>query len=398
MSGDKTKFSSVLFLVPIVIWLITGYPLRQLLPERIGLLVAGGGLSFSLYLLVLQFLFYSKMWGQLMIQKKLLIYSFLWALYLTWGVVSNFGSAYGSLLYQLVLIAGVLTAFLFAIFRTIPLASLFRIAFWTAFPFTVLWWVNWLRSGLVTGITYRNPSYGVISLAALCSAPYLFRFPFCTIIQSLILISLFFNEHRASLFAGITVISLQAVFYFRSFQYKRKAGRIAMLMYIGIISLMLVGILANVKEISRFILEDVLLWDDPYRGVSSGFSYRFLEWKESLRLFFERPVLGWGTRANEVLLQDLGPIVASSTHNGFLANLVDYGLPGAILSIILMVWPICLSARQAWMKLGKEHMLLSTLGISYMVLGMGERYWFSVGNPTSVILLVSLFYIMANEQ
>ncbi|RLG20712.1 hypothetical protein DRN74_04805 [Candidatus Micrarchaeota archaeon] len=398
MSGDKTKSSSVLFLIPIVIWLITGYPLRQFLPERTGLLVAGGGLSFSLYLLVLQFLLYSKMCGQVMIPKKLLIYSFLWVLYLTWGVVSNLGSAYGSLLYQLVLIAGVLTAFLFAIFHTVPLASLFRVAFWTAFPFTVLWWANWLGSGLVTDITYRNPSYGVISLAALCSATYLFRFPFRTIIQSLILISLFFNEHRTSLFAGIIVVFLQAVFHFRSLQCKGMAGRKSMLMYIGIISLMLVGILVNVEEISPFVLEDVLLWNDPHRGVSSGLSYRFLEWKESLRLFFERPILGWGTRANEVLLRDLGPIVASSTHNGILANLVDYGLPGAILSIILMVWPICLSTRQAWMKLGKEHLLLSTLGISYMVLGMGERYWFSVGNPTSVILLVSLFYIMANEQ
>src|SRR4051794_1470599 len=75
----------------------------------------------------------------------------------------------------------------------------------------------------------------------------------------------------------------------------------------------------------RFVSDDVLLLNDPYRGVNSGFSGRSEAWELSLNLLAAAPVLGYGYRQHEKLIAAESTVLGAgnSTHNAYLAVLLD---------------------------------------------------------------------------
>jgi hypothetical protein len=393
---NEKESSRILLEALVIIWLTTGYPLRQFFPEEIGLLISAIGLLICLTISFLIVLSDNKLQDLLLFKKKLFIYTFIWVLYLTWGTFSSFLSSHGSLRYQLMLISGILTALFVVKFGSVSILTIYRIAFWITFPFTLLWFYNFISHGLVLGITHRDPSYGIISIVPLCYTAFMHRFPINLLIEILILTSLLFNGQRISFFAGILIIFIQIIYFLR--HRLNKMSFAIRLMHISLFILIIVAIKTHYKYLLSFILNGILLLNNPFRGISSGFSNRYLGWSESLQLFYERPVLGWGSKANEVLLQDSSYVIISSSHNGILANLVDYGFPGAMMSIAIMLLPIYISMCRAWTYLEKEYLLMSSLGVGYIVMGMGERYWFNIGNPTSILILFTLFYIISDEK
>ena len=60
--------------------------------------------------------------------------------------------------------------------------------------------------------------------------------------------------------------------------------------------------------------DEVLLWNDPYRGVDSGLTGRLGGWQEAFEIFIEKPVLGNGIDT------------LSDVHNGFLRLAGEGGL------------------------------------------------------------------------
>jgi O-antigen ligase len=68
-------------------------------------------------------------------------------------------------------------------------------------------------------------------------------------------------------------------------------------------------------SIYRFVFS-VLLLDDPYRGLDSGFSGRFNNWQAGLEKFSETPLIGVG----------LYDPVASYTHSGYLKAFAQFGV------------------------------------------------------------------------
>ena len=54
-----------------------------------------------------------------------------------------------------------------------------------------------------------------------------------------------------------------------------------------------------------FLRDEVLLWNDPYRGVDSGLTGRLFGWQEAFEIFMEKPIIGNGIDT------------LSDVHNGF---------------------------------------------------------------------------------
>ncbi len=393
MFKNIRNMGNVMLYIPPVVWIISGYPLRQLFSEKTGLYISGGGLILALYILLVQLMLCADLKTRLVVRKRFWVYMIIWILFLSWGMLSNINSKYGSFVYQFILMAGVLMACLFALLRQFSIISIYRAAFWISFPFTLLWWMNFLKSGLVLDVTYRNASYGVVSLLTLSYAAFYLQFPFSIVVEALVIISLFINSQRISFFAGLLIIILQSLFLLRIhvFEVRRR-----IYLCIALLIFIFSAVLLNPGDIFQYTIDNVLMWNDPHRGAAAGFSGRLIIWNESIRIFSENPLWGWGTRANEVLLQEKSQVFASSTHNGILANLVDHGIPGGVLCITLMFWPVLLCLRSALFNVDKRHWLLLSLLGSYVLLGIGERYLFNVGNPTSVVILITLFFVMSD--
>src|SRR5262245_28272347 len=125
---------------------------------------------------------------------------------------------------------------------------------------------------------------------------------------------------------------------------------------------------------------------DRYRGLESGASGRFETWAVVWDLFLSNPVIGVGFRAHESLLK-----VNTSAHNGYLALLAEIGLVGFAGALYLTLSGL----HRAWrrMKMQSENHTMSVLvGFScgFFALAMFERYFINVGNPTSLLFLLSI--------
>lgn len=131
---------------------------------------------------------------------------------------------------------------------------------------------------------------------------------------------------------------------------------------------------------------DFFAVQDPHRGLESGGSGRLETWKAAWNLFLANPILGVGFRAHEVMLK-----VNTSAHNGYLALLAEIGVIGFGAAIFLAV-----SGLRKVRFLSQDpsqtftYSVLLGLGCGYFALAMFERYFINVGNPTSLLFLLSI--------
>ncbi len=126
--------------------------------------------------------------------------------------------------------------------------------------------------------------------------------------------------------------------------------------------------------------------DDRYRGLDSGGTGRLETWNAAWNLFLSHPVLGVGFRVHETLLK-----MNTSAHNGYLALLAEIGLIGfaAVVYFTLAglwrIWRRSQDPSQTY-----TYSVLLGLACGYFVLAVFERYFINVGNPTSLLFLLSI--------
>jgi O-antigen ligase len=102
------------------------------------------------------------------------------------------------------------------------------------------------------------------------------------------------------------------------------------LFYFLFIIVIFVLLFSDLYKVSiSYILDNVLLIDDPDRGIDSGFTNRTYYWKVGLELFEEKKMFGYGFRSRENILSS--NIENISSHSGFINLLLDVGLVGTIL-------------------------------------------------------------------
>ncbi|MDP3598893.1 MAG: O-antigen ligase family protein, partial [Nitrospirota bacterium] len=130
------------------------------------------------------------------------------------------------------------------------------------------------------------------------------------------------------------------------------------------------------------------------RGFGSGATGRMEAWKGTWELFVHNPILGVGFRAHEFLLK-----TDSSSHNGYLATLAEVGLLGFLGVLLLLTRGLHLlwtGSREPGP--GFSQSILFGLCAGYLLLALFERYLINVGNPTSLLFLVSIMRPRAMEE
>ena len=173
-----------------------------------------------------------------------------------------------------------------------------------------------------------------------------------------------------------------------------RARRRPVLLLAGIGLLLAVGITILYGDVVYRTLDRFFGLSTIDRGFGSGASGRVTAWKETWELFVRNPVLGVGFRAHEYLLK-----AGSSSHNGYLAALAEVGMLGFLGVLFLVVRGL----RLLWVGsrepgLGFSQSILFGLCVGYLLLALFERYLINVGNPTSLLFLVSIMRPRAMES
>ncbi|MDO8357091.1 MAG: O-antigen ligase family protein [Nitrospirota bacterium] len=150
--------------------------------------------------------------------------------------------------------------------------------------------------------------------------------------------------------------------------------------------LLIVGVTLAYGDVMYRMLDRFYALSSADRGMSSGASGRVTAWKWTWELFVHNPVLGVGFRAHEYLLK-----ADSSAHNGYLATLAEVGLLGFLAVAYLITRGMSLLwAGSREIGAGFSQSILFGLCVGYLLLAVFERYLINVGNPTSLLFLVSI--------
>ncbi|MBL8552330.1 MAG: O-antigen ligase family protein [Hyphomonadaceae bacterium] len=114
-------------------------------------------------------------------------------------------------------------------------------------------------------------------------------------------------------------------------------------------------------------LSALLLLDDPYRGVSSGFSGRFENWQTGWEAFARSPLIG----------SSIGDPVVRYTHNGFIMAFAELGIVGGGLFLVGMLAAVAIALVK-----GKWDILAALAGYFFFIMST-PRYL----NFSSVIVI-----------
>ena len=173
-----------------------------------------------------------------------------------------------------------------------------------------------------------------------------------------------------------------------------RARRRPVLLIAGVGLILAVGVTIAYGDVMYQTLDRSFGLSTADRGISSGATGRVTAWKGTWDLFVHNPMLGVGFRAHEFLLK-----ADSSSHNGYLATLAEVGMLG-FLGVLFLV---ARGLRLLWAGSrepgpGFSQSILFGLCVGYLLLAVFERYLINVGNPTSLLFLVSIMRPRAMES
>lgn len=161
-------------------------------------------------------------------------------------------------------------------------------------------------------------------------------------------------------------------------------GGVAMLLVA--VPTILFGFPDAVKSGVDWILNDVFLLDDSYRGVGTGFSSRSATWEAGFQLWMAHPVIGMGL-ANSGTIETAGGDYA--IHNGYLMLLAETGVVGFAGVAGAMLFSLRICWRNGWSK-------LLAVQIAYAVfLFQAPRAINTVFS--ALVFWTSIFYVIAAD-
>lgn len=148
-----------------------------------------------------------------------------------------------------------------------------------------------------------------------------------TVIYILAALVLFFVQSRSGMIGWAIVIGIEAA---RAWKQANAGGRMGLVLLV-----VLAGFIAfGFTSLGAFVSDKVLLLNNEYRGLGTGFTGRIEGWEEALDAFGRNPIFGQG----------LG--LYSYVHNGFLQVISEGGV--VLGAIILAFW--INGVRWAWLR------------------------------------------------
>lgn len=123
---------------------------------------------------------------------------------------------------------------------------------------------------------------------------------------------------------GACFVAAFALLHYEGLRWLAIVGVLTVFALLLLYVLLDVGMELGIKQaLVGFVASDVLLLDDPHRGLESGATGRAEGWIVALRMFAEAPFLGVGLGGSSARVAD---ITGSALHNGHLILLNDLGL------------------------------------------------------------------------
>lgn len=233
---------------------------------------------------------------------------------------------------------------------------------------------------LGTGKNILNPNtIALVSTSALLAAMAIRTLAIRLVVMGPIAAVIVLTSSRAATIAA--VFGLAAIVWLRL----RARGK-PVLLLLGVGLLLVIGTAVMYGGILYDTLDRLYALSTADRGIGSGATGRLDAWKWTWELFLRNPIIGVGFRAHEFLLR-----VDSSSHNGYLATLAEVGLIGFLAVSYLIIRGLHL----LWIRVkeseeGFVHSILFGLCVGYLFLAVFERYLINVGNPTSLLFLLSV--------
>lgn len=181
---------------------------------------------------------------------------------------------------------------------------------------------------------------------------------------------------RGPLLYGIATIVAFAVLW--AFHNPRKAltPRTQALLVAGL-GIALTGLIVNWD----FVATNILFIDSVTRGLGSGFTGRLVLWGELLDVALANPLTGVGFRMHDTFVLVPGLV---SAHNAYVAMLVDLGVIGLGLYLIII-------SASLWRSIAvQRRWLIGAYLVGYVLLGLTEARAVNVGNPASILFILAL--------
>ena len=139
----------------------------------------------------------------------------------------------------------------------------------------------------------------------------------------------------------------------------------------------------------RYLSSDVLLLDNPLRGVDSGFTGRTDIWGATIDLWLKSPLLGVGFRQHERFLAGL------PAHNAYLAMLADTGLLGLVWFLALLV----VSLVASWnIQDQRTRRFVMAVIVANIIIGFFDRRTINGGNPYSLLFIMCCSAALADQS
>jgi O-antigen ligase len=163
---------------------------------------------------------------------------------------------------------------------------------------------------------------------------------------ALALVGVILVQSRESLLSAVLLITVVTLAGMRS----RSVVAIAVACTIGVMLDVFVFQTRLSSAAQDFVAEDVLLLNDPYRGLGTGASGRDINVRFGLELFAAHPLTGVGFGRSSGLA---GEATGLPIHNGYVMLLADLGTPLFAIAAIIIIGALWLSfARKDWEILG----------------------------------------------
>jgi O-antigen ligase len=241
---------------------------------------------------------------------------------------------------------------------------------------------------LGNGKNILNPNtIGLVSVSVLLAAMSIRTLILRLVVMAPIAGIIVLTSSRAAAVAAVVGLTM-------SVWLRLRARKRSILLIAGIGLIVAVGVTLAYGDVVYRALDRSYGLSTADRGISSGASGRVAAWKWTWELFLRNPVIGVGFRAHEYLLK-----ADSSSHNGYLATLAEVGILGFLGVLFLVMRGLYLLWADS-QKPGPafSQSILFGLCVGYLLLAVFERYLINIGNPTSLLFLVSIMRPRAMES
>lgn len=252
-----------------------------------------------------------------------------------------------------------------------------RVISWSLFPLIIAALMN----GVGDGILVRRVPFGLhpnwwgeVAFAfAVCVYANRLFFVRIVFLSSAILL-MFFVQSRGAMVALVSVILVNA---WAELIHHGRGRRLAVTLGFALLLLVMSSDIGSWAY--NFLLYDVLLIDDPYRGLGTGFTGRVWGWQLGLEALASAPIIGHGL--------DL----YSYVHNGF----IRFAAEGGLVLLVMMLVFILRALRSALFLEGNHLRVTMLVGYSVYIFFTSRSLNLNIA---SIIFFMSFFDWTARRQ